>query len=97
RSGRYIGRLVEEEREAQHRLVYAELPQVEVDHDLAELGQAGAGGLHAVAVGHVKEMDGRHRHPPGGTGRGLAGEPRRGLMSTPWHFCRVSSTLIKIN
>src|SRR4029450_9312010 len=39
--------------------------QVPLDHRLAELGEVDAGGLDAVAVGHVEQVDARHGKPPG--------------------------------
>jgi hypothetical protein len=59
-----VGHLVEQEREADLRLRHAQPAQVEVDHRLAELGQPGPRGLHAVAVGDIEEMNGRHPGPP---------------------------------
>jgi hypothetical protein len=56
----HVGHLVEEEREADLGLRDAEAAQVPVDHRLAELGQPGACGLHAIAVGHVQEMHSWH-------------------------------------
>ena len=55
-----VGRLVEQEREAQLGLGHTESAQVEVDHRLAELGQPGPCRLHAVAVGHVEEVNRWH-------------------------------------
>jgi hypothetical protein len=56
----YIRSLVEEEREPDFRLRNTETSKVEVDHRLAELRQAGAGRLHPVAVGHVKNVNRWH-------------------------------------
>ena len=53
----HVGHLVEQEREADLGLGHAEPAQIEVDHRLAELRQPGPGGLHAVAVGDVKEVN----------------------------------------
>ncbi len=55
-----VGLFVEEERKPDLGLRYAQLGQVEVDHRLAELGQAGARCLDAVAVGDIQEMDLSH-------------------------------------
>jgi hypothetical protein len=49
----HVGHLVEQEREADLGLGHAQPPQIEVDHHLAELGQARPRGLHPVPVGHV--------------------------------------------
>jgi len=55
-TGSDVGHLVKQEREADLGLGHAELGQVEVDHRLAELGQAGAGGLRAIAVRGAEVM-----------------------------------------
>src|SRR6185437_14618930 len=56
----HVRNLVEQEREADLGLRHAEPPKVEVHHRLTELGQPGPRGLHAVAVGHVEEVNVRH-------------------------------------
>jgi len=55
-----VGDLVEQEREADLGLGHAQPAQVEIDHHLAELGQARPCRLHPVPVGHVEKMNRWH-------------------------------------
>ncbi len=85
-----VGHLVKQERKADLRLRHAQLAQVEVDHGLAELRQAGARGLHAVPVGHVEEVNNGHVRCP--LGCGLRADAIHSGLSG-----KLESILIKIN